>query len=422
MHIILAMNGIKSHFFQSERMQAELFNNSAPYLAQCSITDDIESFIILQCKQKFHSSFLGRGCLFKAVQFCVFGSREDAKTIDAGDVEAGHAEDSKKQPQSFVSVGMKLLFCAIGLQATYLTWGVLQERVMTKKYGKDKNAERFKQSEFLVFMNRVSAMVLSGFCLAMKRQGKHGIPFYLYSYSSLSNILSSWCQYEALKYVSFPTQVLGKASKMIPVMLMGKLVSRKSYQYYEYFIAGMISAGVSLFLLSVASSKQNSAETSLSGLCLMLGYMVFDSFTSNWQSKIITTYSLTSLQVMFGTNAFSSLFTGVSLIQNGGMISSISFIYQHPDFGYHAMVISLASAVGQLFIFYTIASFGPLAFTCIMVTRQMFSMLLSCIIYHHYLAPQAVIGVMVVFLALVLQIYAKWRVKKIKQRNNPTSS
>jgi hypothetical protein len=25
--------------------------------------------------------------------------------------------------------------------------------------------------------------------------------------SSLSNILSSWAQYEALKYVSFPTQV-----------------------------------------------------------------------------------------------------------------------------------------------------------------------------------------------------------------------
>ena len=33
-------------------------------------------------------------------------------------------------------------------------------------------------------------------------------PFCRYSYCSLSNILSSWCQYEALKYISFPTQVL----------------------------------------------------------------------------------------------------------------------------------------------------------------------------------------------------------------------
>jgi hypothetical protein len=32
-------------------------------------------------------------------------------------------------------------------------------------------------------------------------------PLYQFSFCSISNILSSWCQYEALKYVTFPTQV-----------------------------------------------------------------------------------------------------------------------------------------------------------------------------------------------------------------------
>ncbi len=36
-------------------------------------------------------------------------------------------------------------------------------------------------------------------------------PLFKYSFCSFSNIMSSWCQYEALKYVSFPTQVLAKA-------------------------------------------------------------------------------------------------------------------------------------------------------------------------------------------------------------------
>ena len=31
---------------------------------------------------------------------------------------------------------------------------------------------------------------------------------YEYSFPAVSNMLSSWCQYEALKYVTFPTQVL----------------------------------------------------------------------------------------------------------------------------------------------------------------------------------------------------------------------
>ena len=352
---------------------------------------------------------LGRGFLFKVIQVCVFGSGSDERS----DIAYQEVRETEKV-QSLTKTTATLLFCIAGLQGAYLTWGILQERVMTQSYGGDKNSEQFKESEFLVFMNRLSAMVLSGTWILLRRQGKHGAPFYKFSYSSLSNILSSWCQYEALKYVSFPTQVLGKASKLIPVMVMGKFVSKKTYKYHEYLIACMISIGVSLFLLSVASGKHNSSQTTLSGFCLMLGYMLFDSFTSNWQSKLLVEYKLTSVQVMFGTNVFSTLFTGVSLIQNGGMSSSLTFIYQHPEFGYHAFAISTASAIGQLFIFYTIATFGPLIFTSIMVTRQMFSILLSCIIFRHYLAPQAIFGIMVVFFALVLQVYAKWRIKKLR--------
>lgn len=349
--------------------------------------------------------------MFKTIQVCVFGTAPN----ENNDLEIGQGQQFEPG-HSISRTAVKLIGCALGLQGAYLTWGVLQERVMTKSYGKSDNAESFKESEFLVFLNRFSAMLLSGTWILFRRQGRHGAPFFKYSFSSLSNILSSWCQYEALKYVSFPTQVLGKASKLIPVMLMGKLVSKKTYHYHEYFIAGLISVGVSLFLLSVATGKHNSAHTSISGVCLMLGYMVFDSFTSNWQSKLIKEYKLNSVQVMFGTNVFSTLFTGVSLIQNGGMLSSISFMYQHPDFGYHASVISLTSAIGQLFIFYTIATFGPLVFTAIMVTRQMFSMLLSCVIFKHYLASQAIFGILIVFLALTLQVYAKWRLHQMKQK------
>merc|ERR1719370_2175918 len=83
----------------------------------------------------------------------------------------------------------------------------------------------------------------------MRRQPRHKAPLFKYSYCSLSNILSSWCQYEALKYISFPTQVLAKASKIIPVMLMGKVVSKRKYEYYEYVVAVLITVGMVAFLL-----------------------------------------------------------------------------------------------------------------------------------------------------------------------------
>ena len=77
-------------------------------------------------------------------------------------------------------------------------------------------------------------------------------------------------------------------------MLMGKVVSGNIYEMYEWITAGMLSLGISLFLLSNGGSSKNapavlndsdysSAMASFSGLILMMGYMAFDSFTSNWQ-------------------------------------------------------------------------------------------------------------------------------------------
>lgn len=317
---------------------------------------------------------------------------------------------------SFKKKAIQLIVCVAGLQSSYVVWGVLQERIMTKTYltiqpDGSASQQKFKNSQFLVFMNRILAMCFAGFYIMVTRQPRHKAPIYKYSYSSLSNILSSWCQYEALKFVSFPTQVLVKASKIIPVMLMGKVVSRKTYAYHEYFTAVMLSVGVSLFLLAAGTSKKAAVETTISGAIIMLGYMLFDSFTSNWQSELFKTYKMSSIQMMFGANFFSSVFTFWSLAQTGTLLESFYFAYSQPTFAFHICILSLCSATGQLFIFYTIQVFGPVIFTMIMTTRMMLSIVVSCILYQHPLSAQAVFGVIVVFTALFLRIYARYRTK-----------
>ncbi|XP_039604400.1 adenosine 3'-phospho 5'-phosphosulfate transporter 1 isoform X2 [Polypterus senegalus] len=308
---------------------------------------------------------------------------------------------------------LKLLFCAVGLQISYLTWGVLQERVMTRTYGTTETdlGEKFKDSQFLVFMNRILALTVAGVYCAFTKQPRHGAPMYKYSFASLSNILSSWCQYEALKYISFPTQVLAKASKVIPVMLMGKIVSRKSYEYWEYFTAVLISVGVSMFLLFSETNKHPSKVTTFSGLIILTGYIAFDSFTSNWQDNLFK-YKMSSVQMMFGVNLFSCLFTVGSLLEQGAFFESVKFMSRHSEFTFHALLLSVCSACGQLFIFYTISQFGAAVFTIIMTLRQAIAILLSCFIYGHTITLFGGLGVVIVFLALFLRVYARSRMKK----------
>ena len=81
----------------------------------------------------------------------------------------------------------------------------------------------FKEPQFLVFSNRLGALVISSICLrsmgpSPQRQSESGgieaasevqeePPLTSYANPALSNILSSWCQYEALLFITFPVQV-----------------------------------------------------------------------------------------------------------------------------------------------------------------------------------------------------------------------
>ena len=67
--------------------------------------------------------------------------------------------------------------------------------------------ERFTDSQFLVFVNRILAFLVAFIYMQLRPQPPHRAPLFKYSYSSFSNIMSSWFQYESLKFVSFPTQV-----------------------------------------------------------------------------------------------------------------------------------------------------------------------------------------------------------------------
>uniref|UniRef100_A0A8C7WR24 Adenosine 3'-phospho 5'-phosphosulfate transporter 1 n=1 Tax=Oryzias sinensis TaxID=183150 RepID=A0A8C7WR24_9TELE len=360
----------------------------------------------------------GGGICYPVIKTCVFGSEDKISSLDSG---SGSSRTDGDSGSSFKQA-VKLTFCAAGLQASYLTWGVLQERVMTRSYGAttpEEAEERFTDSQFLVFMNRILALTVSGLWCLLFKQPRHGAPMYKYSFASLSNIMSSWCQYEALKFISFPTQVLAKASKVIPVMLMGKIVSQKNYEYWEYLTALLISVGVSMFLLSSSEDKHPSTVTTFSGVVILVGYIVFDSFTSNWQDNLFK-YKMSSVQMMFGVNMFSCLFTVGSLLEQGAFFDSLAFMMRHSEFAFHAVLLSVCSACGQLFIFYTINQFGAAVFTIIMTLRQAFAILLSCFLYGHAVTVVGGFGVAVVFLALFLRVYARSRMKASRRPAAPT--
>eukprot|EP00971_Amphidinium_carterae_P116650 2310609-Amphidinium_carterae.1 len=71
-------------------------------------------------------------------------------------------------------------------------------------------------------INRICAVMLGvGGILVCRESFLNTAPLWKYLVISLTNVYASTCQYEALKYVSFPVQMLGKSFKMMPVMMWG---------------------------------------------------------------------------------------------------------------------------------------------------------------------------------------------------------
>ena len=312
----------------------------------------------------------------------------------------------------------QLLFCFIGLQASYLTWGYVQEKVMTRVY----TTGTFPSATFCVFSNRVLAVTVAFLITLYQHGGKLALPAPVYAFApcALSNSLSSFGQYQALRYVSFPLQTISKSTKVIPVMLMGKVLNKKSYPTIDYVEAVAISVGVSIFSLAggsgasraSSSSDADSSEAFL-GLCMLALYVVSDSFTSQWQSKLYQAHpSVDQFQMMFAVNTWAICMTLFALVTSGELLLTLRFLSLNPVAAFDNLTIAITSATGQLFIFYTIKTFGPVVFTIIMTTRQVFSIVISCIIFHHAIPLPALLGAAFVFGSIFHRI--KRQAKKSK--------
>ena len=137
------------------------------------------------------------------------------------------------------------------------------------------------------------------------------------------------------RYVSFPTQTLFKCFKMVPVMLMGKVIGNKAYPTYDYAVAIMIGFGISIFMVSTEPmefglTSAGLPETwggTLCGLVLLFLFLCFDSFTGQWQSRMFhRNEDLSPAVMMLMVNAFSLVFSGITLVHTKEMGPFIEFL------------------------------------------------------------------------------------------------
>ncbi|KAL3530692.1 hypothetical protein ACH5RR_010014 [Cinchona calisaya] len=315
-------------------------------------------------------------------------------------------------PSLSQSVPLKGIFAVAGIMSTLVIYGVLQEKIMRVPYGPHK--EYFRYSFFLVFCNRITTSAVSaGVLLGSKKILDPVAPLYKYCIVSVSNIHTTTCQYEALKYVNFPVQTLAKCAKMIPVMLWGSMIMQKKYNMQDYSLAFLVTVGCSIFILFPAagdiSPYSRGRESTVWGVSLMIGYLGFDGFTSTFQDKLFKGYDMDIHNQIFYTTLCSCMLSFTGLILQGNLLMAIDFVSRHHDCFFDILLLSTVATISQFFIYYTIRTFGALTFATIMTTRQLVSILLSCVWFAHPLSWEQYVGSVIVFGSLYARSFLKGR-------------
>ncbi|KAI3436633.1 hypothetical protein D9Q98_006049 [Chlorella vulgaris] len=307
-----------------------------------------------------------------------------------------------------------LLFCVAGIYGSYLTQGVVQEALSTKQFGAD--GARFA---YLSSLNAVQCWVcflwaaLLLVCFDKREPGVEYPPITAYWRPAVTNCVGPACGLHALKYISYPAQVLAKSSKLIPVMLMGSVLHGKRYSMLEYVCCLAISAGVGLFGMKSSSKvtgKLASPNAPL-GYTLCLINLVLDGYTNAAQDEIHKRHKHGSaLQMMCWMNFWCGLYYLPILFVFSNVGAELAtFCLQHPEAAYDVLLFCLCGAVGQLFIFATIKRFGSLLNTLVTTTRKFFNILLSVMWNANPLLPQQWAAVLLVFTGLLVSSWTKSR-------------
>ncbi|XP_076269971.1 solute carrier family 35 member B1 homolog meigo [Rhynchophorus ferrugineus] len=315
----------------------------------------------------------------------------------------------------------KFLLYAAGIFVTYFYYGILQEKVTRGKYSTEQTLadgsittkfEKFTFSLTLVGIQCVLNFIIAHIVLLVWPQIEDKTSKLYYVSVSITYILAMVASNMALQWVPYPTQVVGKSAKPIPVMILGVLLGRKSYPMKKYVFVLLIVIGIVMFMLKEKASKSTQDTVGIGELLLCLS-LIMDGLTGAVQERIRAESKPTGIQMMKVVNGWSTLFLLILIVLSGEIFKFVEFANKFPAVYYNIFALSIMSAIGQLFLYSMVSEFGPLVVSIVTTTRKFFTVLGSVIIFGNTLTMTQWFGAVLVFSALFLDAYyAKKPTKK----------
>jgi UDP-galactose transporter B1 len=193
-------------------------------------------------------------------------------------------------------------------------------------------------------------------------------------------------------------------------MLMGTLMGKR-YPLRKYLNVVMIVLGVALFMGAGDKKKKggdaDTAADSASqaiGIVLLFVSLCFDGGTGAYEDKLMSVHSVQPFDLMYNIQLGKTILAGVGLL----VFNQVHvFLQMIQDMGFLLVALGLTGALGQVFIFVTIAKFGALTCSIIGLARKVTTLVASIYFYGHHLNSTQLFGLVISVGAMVMNFMGK---------------
>lgn len=216
-----------------------------------------------------------------------------------------------------------LLSCA-GVFVLYLLYGYLQELIFTE--------EEFKSYGWFLTLIQFGFYILFGLLernLEAKRSGlsalQRNIPMSIYFTLAALTLGTMGLSNSSLGFLNYPTQVIFKCCKLIPVMVGGILIQGKRYGPLNFAAAMAMCVGLAWFTLA---DSQISPNFDVVGVAMISGALLCDAAIGNVQEKAMRSYRSSSSEIVLYSYGLGFVYLFIIMMITGNFFNGFAFCLQ----------------------------------------------------------------------------------------------
>ncbi|KYO34687.1 adenosine 3'-phospho 5'-phosphosulfate transporter 2 isoform X3 [Alligator mississippiensis] len=292
----------------------------------------------------------------------------------------------------------QFFICVFGVFMFYLIYGYLQELIFS--------VEGFKPFGWYLTLVQFGFYSIFGLIeLQLIQDKRRRIPGKTYMVIAFLTVATMGLSNTSLGYLNYPTQVIFKCCKLIPVMIGGVFIQGKRYNIADVSAAMCMSLGLIWFTLADSTVAPN---FNLTGVVLISLALCADAVIGNVQEKAMKLHNGSNSEMVLYSYSIGFVYILLGLICIGGLSPAITFCSKHPvqTYGY-AFFFSLTGYFGISFVLALIKIFGALLAVTVTTGRKAMTIVLSFLFFAKPFTFQYVWSGLLVVAGIFLNVYSK---------------